>query len=155
MEKQTADSVPHQRGMWSALNTLLSHCLTCRSQSVVIIAIDGSVWGPPGDSTWPPIIFNVHQWVRRILYLKKCLFAVTIIYRTTQSINYVANLQSDLIALEKWQVRFNPGKCQITRIPQNQNPVVFGFGKNARFGHPLPLSRHGTIDKPRLEPTHN
>ena len=78
----------------------------------------------------------------------------TLIYCTIESCADGAKLQSDLTALQewaqKWQMKFNPSKCRVSRISRKQNPVESNYvlmGKvlDSVTHHPYPgveLSRN-------------
>ena len=70
----------------------------------------------------------------------------TLIYSTTESYIDAAKLQSDLTALQewdqKWQVKFNPSKCHVSRIQRTISTTsqeYRPYKKSVRFGHPPSL----------------
>ena len=70
----------------------------------------------------------------------------TLIYSTTESYIDATKLQSDLTALQEWdlewQVKSNPSKCHLPRIQRTISTTsqeYRPYKKSVRFGHPPPL----------------
>ena len=106
--------------------TWLTQWLTCRSQSVVVDgynSLEGPVLSevPQGTVLGPLFFLLVINGLGEDCMSRMRLFADnTLIYSTTESYIDAAKLQSDLTALQewdqKWQVKFNPSKCHVSRI---------------------------------------
>ena len=133
------DSVPHERlllklnryGIDRQLYLWFRNFLTNRRQRVQIRG-SYSEWSPvisgvPQGSILGPIMFLIYvNDIPNIITSTAKLFADdTKIYRQINKVVDSIALQSDLTALDlwadRWQVKFNPSKCEVMRITHNKN----------------------------------
>ena len=133
------DSVPHERlllklnryGIDRQLYLWFRNFLTNRRQRVQIRG-SYSEWSPvisgvPQGSILGPIMFLIYvNDIPNIITSTAKLFADdTKIYRQINKVEDSIALQSDLTALDlwadRWQVKFNPSKCQVMRITHNKD----------------------------------
>ena len=130
--------------------------LVGRSQTVVL---DGEssdelpvLSGVPRGSVLGPILFllyindlpeNVQSQVR--------LFAdVTAVYLTVQGLNDTERLQSDLNVLQewekKWNMEFNPSKCQVLHITRSRNPIRYNNTMHGQTLESVENARYLLVD---------
>ena len=133
------DSVPHERlllklnryGIDRQLYLWFRNFLTNRRQRVQIRG-SYSEWSPvisgvPQGSILGPIMFLIYvNDIPNIITSTAKLFADdTKIYRQINKVVDSIALQSDLTALDlwadRWQVKFNPSKCEVMRIIHNKD----------------------------------
>ena len=133
------DSVPHERlllklnryGIDGQLHLWFRNLLTNRKQRVPIRG-SYSEWSPvksgvPQGSILGPIIFLIYvNNIPNIITSTAKLFADdTKIYQQINKVKDSIALQSDLTNLnlwaDHWQVKFNPSKCEVTRITHNKD----------------------------------
>ena len=133
------DSVPHERlllklnryGIDGQLYLWFRNFLTNRRQRVQIRG-SYSEWSPvisgvPQGSILGPIMFLIYvNDIPNIITSTAKLFADdTKIYRQINKVEDSIALQSDLTALDlwadRWQVKFNPSKCEVMRITHNKD----------------------------------
>ena len=133
------DSVPHERlllklnryGIDGQLHLWFRNFLTKRKQRVLIRGTF-SEWSPvisgvPQGSILGPIMFLIYvNDIPNIITSTAKLFADdTKIYRQINNVQDSIALQLDLTTLDlwadRWQVTFNPTKCEIMRISHNRD----------------------------------
>ena len=113
-------------GIDGQLQLLFRNFLTNRKKKRVQIRGSYSEWSPvisgvPQGSILGPIMFLIY-----VNDIPPKLFADdTKIYRAINKVEDSIALQSDLTTLDlwadRWQVKFNPSKCEVMRITHNKN----------------------------------
>ena len=118
----------HQYGIRGKALGWIRAFLGNRSQSVVLDSVPVTS-GLPQGSVLGPILFLLYiNNLPDLITSKVCLFAGdTAVYLTVESLSDGQVLQKDLDTLSGWESRwdmeFNPSKCQVVRVTASRRPI--------------------------------
>ena len=139
-------------------NTLrwIESFLVGRSQTVVL---DGEssgelpvLSGVPQGSVFGPTLFLLYiNDLPENVQSQVCLFADdTAVYLTMQGPNDSGRLQGDLNVLqewgEKWDMEFNPSKCQVLHITRSRNPIRYNYTMHGQTLESVENARYLGVD---------
>ena len=139
-------------------NTLrwIESFLVGRSQTVVLGGESSGelpvLSGVPQGSVLGPTLFLLYiNDLPENVQSQVCLFADDIaVYLTMQGPNDSERLQSDLNVLqewgEKWDMEFNPSKCQVLHITRSCNPIRYNYTMHGQTLESVENARYLGVD---------
>ena len=130
--------------------------LVGRSQTVVL---DGEssdelpvLSGVPQGSILGPILFllYINDLPENVQSQVRLFVDDTAVYLTVQDPNDSERLQSDLNVLQewekKWDMEFNPSKCQVLHITRSRNPIRYNYTMHGQTRESVENSRYLGVD---------
>ena len=154
------DKVPHQRlrqkldfyGVRGQTLDWVSTSLSGRSQSVVcggsVSSEEDVIRGVPQGTVVGPLLFLVYiNDMPEVVNSTARLFADDcLLYRSISSPEDAIALQADLTNLEawekKWQMDFNPDKCEVLRVTLKRKPIVCNYNIHGKVLQTVPAAKY-------------